>query len=459
MAPYFARFNLTPPQFQTLTVINRLKGERITQRRLAREMYVSFPNVTVMLARLEDAGLVQRKPSPDDDRAKFVQLTRRGKNLLQKIWKVHETQLEHVMAGIGSRLRARPVIVGNACYENKMAGIGSREGTVPIIRSNRTHTNVMAGIGSRRGARPVIVDNESHKNNMAGIGVRDKATVAVIIGNRCLENRLVAVGLPDGATAYIHGNELKRTGGGAPPMVALRGGAHAVVSDNLIREGGVAGVLVSGTALISGNRFEGRGPDQQGSAIWVPFGGSFDFNSTVIASNNRCRGYRNLINANKSKVIATDNITREFSGPSLIVKRPSSPARVYGNTAISDNPKDTAVAVDGADDAAASNALKKTSDADEFPSKDLPRWPLLAKHTDGDSFHPLINSAIQRTLHDGPWTLVVTYGKRITYALYNTADDAEEKTDLSNRLEQFTFRLRGLLEQKEGREYQTEMRK
>ena len=97
MAPHFAQFDLTPPQFQMLTVINRLKDEKITQRRLAKELYVSYPNITVMLARLEEAGLVQRQPSPGDRRAKFVRLTRRGSNLLKKIWKIHESQLEHVM--------------------------------------------------------------------------------------------------------------------------------------------------------------------------------------------------------------------------------------------------------------------------------------------------------------------------------------------------------------------------
>ena len=100
MAAHFAQFDLTPPQFQMLTVINRLKEEQITQRRLAKELYVSYPNVTVMLARLEEAGLVQRRPSPEDGRAKFVSLTRRGNNLLQKIWKIHESQLEHVMTGL-----------------------------------------------------------------------------------------------------------------------------------------------------------------------------------------------------------------------------------------------------------------------------------------------------------------------------------------------------------------------
>ena len=39
MEPYFDRFGLTPPQFQMLTIINRLQNEELTQRRLARELY------------------------------------------------------------------------------------------------------------------------------------------------------------------------------------------------------------------------------------------------------------------------------------------------------------------------------------------------------------------------------------------------------------------------------------
>ncbi len=362
------------------------------------------------------------------------------------------------MAGIGSRLGARPVIVENECFENKMAGIGSREGAAPVIRSNVTYRNEMAGIGNRRGARPVIVDNESRENQMAGIGVRDKETIAVIVGNRCLENRLVAIGLPDGATGYIHGNELNRTEGGAPPIVAIRGGSHAVVSNNLIHEGGVAGVLVSGTAIISGNQFQGRGADKQGSAIWVPFGGSFDFESTVVASNNRCTGYRNLINANKSSVTATDNITREFSGPSIIVKKPTLAAHVYGNTAVSLNPKDTAVDVDGAGDAANGNVLKSPQGIDESLYPNPAVWPMLTREAKGDEFHPLANTGQQVVVQDGPWKLVATYGETTTYALFNTESDPEQQTDLSARLEQITFRLRGLLEKQEGLEYQAEMR-
>jgi DNA-binding MarR family transcriptional regulator len=115
MATHFAQFGLTPPQFQMLTVINRLSDEQITQRRLARELYVSFPNITVMLARLEEAGLIVREPSPNDGRAKLVRLTTKGRSLLRKIWKVHQRQLEHVMSGLNKNERRQL-----ACLLNKM---------------------------------------------------------------------------------------------------------------------------------------------------------------------------------------------------------------------------------------------------------------------------------------------------------------------------------------------------
>lgn len=100
MEPYFAQFGLTPPQFQMLTIIYRLQKENLTQRRLGRELYVSFPNVTVMLGRLEEAGLVQRRANPADRRENFVELTAQGRSLLRRIWKAHQQQLDSVMAGL-----------------------------------------------------------------------------------------------------------------------------------------------------------------------------------------------------------------------------------------------------------------------------------------------------------------------------------------------------------------------
>jgi parallel beta-helix repeat protein len=333
------------------------------------------------------------------------------------------------MAGIGNRLEARPVIVGNACFENKMAGIGTEEGAAPIIRDNRCYKNLMAGIGNQSGSRPVIVGNESRENKMAGIGVRS-GSVAVIVGNRCIENQLVAIGLPDGATAHIQGNELQRTGGGAPPLVAVKGGSSAVLVNNSIRGGGVAGVLVQGTAQLSGNRFFGAG-GKQGSAIWV-----WD-KSTVLASGNQFTGYRNALNASGSDVTATDNAISKFNGPAIIVRKPSAPPRVHGNTAFSQSEKDSAVKVEGAD-AVADNVVKQPNDAGVAPSKWQALWPKKAPAALPEQGKVLVK--------DGPWKLIVTHGKTTRYELYNTTTHPEQKTNLADKLEQITFRLRGLTE-------------
>ena len=346
------------------------------------------------------------------------------------------------MAGIGNRLEARPVIVGNTCFENKMAGIGTEEGAAPIIRDNHCYKNLMAGIGNQSGSRPVIVGNESRENKMAGIGVRS-GSVAIIVGNHCIENRLVAIGLPDGATAHIQGNELQRTGGGAPPLVAVKGGSSAVLVDNSIRGGGVASVLVQGTAQISGNHFFSAG-GKQGSAIWV-----WD-KSTVLASGNQFTGYRNALNASGSDVTATDNAIHKFNGPAIIVRKPTAPPRVYGNTAFSQNQKDSAAKVEGAR-AAEDNVLKKPDEAGVSFSKWQSLWP--EKLLEG----PWEKGRV--TAQDGPWKLVVTHGKTTRYELFNTKDDPQQKTNLADKLEQITFRLRGLTERQWAVEVKAMMKK
>ena len=357
----------------------------------------------------------------------------------------------NVMAGIGSRLGARPVIVDNDCYENQMAGVGSREGAAPVIRSNRSFKNQMAGFGNRRGARSVLVDNEARENLMAGIGVRDKQTVAVIIANRCLENRLVAVGLPDGATGLIHGNRLLRTGGGAPPLVAVKGGSRGIVSHNSISGGGVAGVLVQGNVQVIGNRFQGKGPGQ-GSAIWVWKG------SHLTATGNHVDGYRNAINASGSHVTAVGNVTRSFQGPSIIVRKPPGPAHVHGNTDLSSDPKDSAVSVDGVVDAGVDNVLRGPEKNDEAGFSGPMTWPLLTESAKGDAFHSLARSGKQVEVRQGSWELVATYGKTTTFRLFNVQDDPRRTRDLAKKLDQICFRLRGLLERQQELEFQAEMR-
>jgi hypothetical protein len=250
---------------------------------------------------------------------------------------------KNLLAGIGARTGARPVIEGNRCYENILAGIGAQENSVPIIFNNHCEKNGQAGIGTETGAQALIVDNQCHNNSTSGIGVRENAS-AIVLDNKCLENKLVAIGVRNGSDAYIGRNRLVRTGG-MPPMIAVREDSSAVVADNTIVGGGVAGVMVQGTAAISGNQFQGNGPRAGGPpnfAAWIHDG------SNVSFFNNRADRWRHALFARGANQIwATDNTASNFLGTAIVVDMSKLPAHVFGNVALSQSAQDKAATVNG----------------------------------------------------------------------------------------------------------------
>ncbi len=262
---------------------------------------------------------------------------------------------KNTMAGIGARQDARPIIDGNQCFENRMAGIGSEDGAVAIIRGNQCMRNESAGIGTQKGAKALIVENECRENKQTGIGVRDEAE-ALILDNQCIENALVAIGVRNGARAHIARNLLVRTEG-MPPMVAIREGSSAVVADNTIKGGGVAGVMVQGTAHIDGNQFLGNGPrggpGPPNFAVWVQDG------STVSFCDNQVDRWRHALFASGAKrVLAINNTAMNFLGTAIVVDKSELPAHVFGNIAMSDSEKDIAAKVGGAQGVVAENERK-----------------------------------------------------------------------------------------------------
>lgn len=251
-------------------------------------------------------------------------------------------------AGIGIRMEGTaPVVEDNDCYENDMAGIGCRDGAEPVIRNNRCSKNKMAGIGCD-GASPLIVVNECRENEMSGIGMRGEGK-ATIQGNKCHENKLVAIGVTDGSTATISGNHVVRTGG-VPPLIAVKG-STALIQENEIEGGGVAAVLVQGSATVRKNRFLGQG-EKQGIAVWVWEG------STATIDDNRLHGYRAAVSASKATVIVTGNTIQSFTGPAIIIKDSTKPAHVFGNMAISKDENATVVEIEGPAGVVAEHVVK-----------------------------------------------------------------------------------------------------
>jgi DNA-binding MarR family transcriptional regulator len=82
------------------------RGDGQTQAELAEALAVEPPTITKMLQRMEAAGLVQRKPHPEDRRAQLVYLTARGKRLQQKVDKLWTQLANRAVAGLSARQQA-----------------------------------------------------------------------------------------------------------------------------------------------------------------------------------------------------------------------------------------------------------------------------------------------------------------------------------------------------------------
>ena len=83
LAPIFEKANVTPQQWAILAALDDADAP-VTPAGLARKMLVSKQNMTGMVARLEQLGLAERHGDPNDLRSSRVQLTRRGRALVEK---------------------------------------------------------------------------------------------------------------------------------------------------------------------------------------------------------------------------------------------------------------------------------------------------------------------------------------------------------------------------------------
>ena len=100
-----AAFGVTLPQFDLLAQLDREPaGLRMGQ--LSARMMVTNGNVTGLVARLADEGLVRRVAAPDDGRSALVRLTAKGNRAFARMARAHEGWVVDLFSGIGPRRTA-----------------------------------------------------------------------------------------------------------------------------------------------------------------------------------------------------------------------------------------------------------------------------------------------------------------------------------------------------------------
>ena len=95
-----ASAGLTATQFGVLATL--LHNGARSQRELSREVLTSPGNMTELIDRLEQRGLVQRARQPSDRRAMQVVLTPAGKALAEPLFARHAGDVAAIMGGLTS---------------------------------------------------------------------------------------------------------------------------------------------------------------------------------------------------------------------------------------------------------------------------------------------------------------------------------------------------------------------
>jgi len=92
--------NLTIGQLQSLFIIDSEGSTNF--RKLANALGVTPPDVTRIIDRLVQQGLVSRRENPEDRRMQLLQATKKGKSLLARLRENRTTHLHRILTHLGT---------------------------------------------------------------------------------------------------------------------------------------------------------------------------------------------------------------------------------------------------------------------------------------------------------------------------------------------------------------------
>lgn len=107
LAPFAARFDLQKGEFDVVATLRRAGAPyELTPTDLYERLLLTSSAMTSRLDRLEQAGLIERRPDPADRRGVRVRLTERGLALIDRIVPLHVANEQAALGTLGKEERA-----------------------------------------------------------------------------------------------------------------------------------------------------------------------------------------------------------------------------------------------------------------------------------------------------------------------------------------------------------------
>lgn len=108
---------VTQARWSTMVYLEK-GGEGLTQRELAGLMAIENPTLVRLLDSLEQQGLIERRPCPNDRRARRLYLTRDGRAFMDVLSERAEKLRDEMLEGISDKEIECTVKVFNRILEN-----------------------------------------------------------------------------------------------------------------------------------------------------------------------------------------------------------------------------------------------------------------------------------------------------------------------------------------------------
>ena len=93
-------FDITPTQYNVLSILRGAGSEGLCRNEVGGRLVTAMPDVTRLLDRMEDQGLIVRERSTSDRRVVSTKLTKKGLDLVgkldAKVVEVHEKQFRGI---------------------------------------------------------------------------------------------------------------------------------------------------------------------------------------------------------------------------------------------------------------------------------------------------------------------------------------------------------------------------